>query len=90
MDLRTHFQMVDNVRLGSPREYIDLKSKSHKSLNIKHKKRTSFFEDLEKISKKVPGPGRYVINPEDHKLHKKKSQKLNFNELAKQPKDTYI
>lgn len=77
MDLRTQFSMVHRD-LASPREYIDLRSKSHKSLPTKHKKRTSFFEDLQKQSKKIPGPGRYVTNPEDPKIYKKNSEKIKF------------
>jgi hypothetical protein len=40
----------------------------------------SYFADLQKIAKQIPGPGRYEINPEDQKYAKKVYKKINFKE----------
>lgn len=78
MDIRTQFELARNNAYSSPREYIDLRNKSQKSLTVQHKKRQSFFVDLQKASAKIPGPGKYVVNPEDPKIARKIFKKINF------------
>jgi hypothetical protein len=55
-----------------------LRGKSNKSLAIKTKKRETFIAEIQKIAKGIPGPGKYQINPEDHKYAEKKYKKIDF------------
>lgn len=43
----------------------------------KHKHKISFFEELQNQTKKTPGPGKYVINPE--KIESKLRSKLKMD-----------
>lgn len=90
MDLQTHFQLVHPEGSGFAREYIDLRSKSQQSLVPRHSRRITFVADLEKQSRKTPGPGSYTVNPEDSRRARKVYRKLDFEALKKSPRKTCI
>ena len=88
MDIRTIYEMVTLSGTGSPREY-HAKGRTHSQLAVKPTKRRTFIEDVQKLSKLYPGPGKYVINPENKK-NAKSCRKLDFAEEAKKPGTRYI
>lgn len=45
MDIPTIYSIV-NQGQSSPREYIDVRKKPEKSLPIKHKRRSTYIEDI--------------------------------------------
>jgi hypothetical protein len=61
MEIQTIYSIIQSRGQGSPREYIDVRSKSQKTLFVKPKHKTSCFEDIMKSAKKMPGPGKYNV-----------------------------
>ena len=48
------------------------------------KKRETYITPIEKLSKQIPGPGKYSANPEGKSTSKKKyTKKVDFNKLQK-------
>lgn len=59
MDIATIYQIVSLKSQSSPREYIDTSGKQLKKPPVKQKRRQTFVEQIEKLSKEIPGPGKY-------------------------------
>lgn len=47
------------------------------------------MEEIQKLGKWVPGPGKYEANPEEKKGSQKMKKKLDFAEEAKKPSGRY-
>ena len=55
-----------------------MKSKSLKKPEVKHKRKRTYIEDIEKFSKWVPGPGKYEENPEMKQVSHRKTRKVDI------------
>ena len=62
MEIQTIYSIIQSRGQGSPREYIDVRSKSQKMLFVKPKHKTSYLEDIMKSATIVPGPGKYNVS----------------------------
>ena len=62
MDIGVMYQMTDGKEGPGHKQYTNSYPK-RKSLPVKYKDRQTYVKSVEKLSKEIPGPGKYTYNP---------------------------